>query len=189
MKINIEINNIIQDIVADSLKIDKYCMIMNCYKMVDISKDEKWQKNFNSFYVIRRDKDWQDIYYNFFEKNKFNNDLTFENIITYLYEKTGLIEASYSSKLLATVNSNKPIWDQNVLKNLGMKQEGKTKIEQISNSIILYEEIVEWYNEFMKTGQAADCINAFNKILPKYREISDVKKIDFLLWKIRYRGK
>jgi hypothetical protein len=70
-----------------------------------------------------------------------------------------------------------------------MKQEGKTKIEQISNSIILYEEIVEWYNEFMKTGQAADCINAFNKILPKYREISDVKKIDFLLWKIRYRGK
>jgi hypothetical protein len=41
----------------------------------------------------------------------------------------------------------------------------------------------------MKTGQAADCINAFNKILPKYREISDVKKIDFLLWKIRYRGK
>ena len=65
-----------------------------------------------------------------------------------------------------------------------MKQEGKTKIEQISNSIILYEEIVEWYNEFMKTGQAADCINAFNKILPKYREISDVKRLIFYYGKL-----
>ena len=44
MKINIEINNIIQDIVADSLKIDKYCMIMNCYKMVDISKMKNGKK-------------------------------------------------------------------------------------------------------------------------------------------------
>lgn len=106
MKINMD--NVVQDIIADSLKIDKYCKIMDCYKIVNISKDTKWQNNFNSFYVIRRDKDWQDIYYNFFQNNKINDTLTFENIITYLYEKTGIIEASYSSKLLATVNSNKP---------------------------------------------------------------------------------
>lgn len=178
-------DEVIQNIIADSLEIDKYCTIMDYYKIVDISKDTKWQKNFNSFYVIRRDKDWQDIYYNFFENNKLNDDLTFKNIIIYLYEKTGIIEASYSSKLLATVNSDKPIWDKYVLKNLGKKQSGKTKLEQINNSIILYEDIVEWYDEFMKTVQADECINCFNKILPRYKEINDVKKIDFLLWKIR----
>lgn len=71
------------------------------------------------------------------------------------------------------------------MKNLSKKKSGRTKLVQLNNSIILYEEIIEWYIEFMKSDQAAECINGFNKILPRYKEINDVKKIDFLLWKIR----
>lgn len=53
------------------------------------------------FYIVRRNESWRKSYYEYFESVK-NGKQTFENIITYLYESTGNIELSFSSKMLAT---------------------------------------------------------------------------------------
>jgi hypothetical protein len=47
-----------------------------------------------------------------------NTPIIFKDALTYFYEKTRRIEASFSSKLLATINPNMPVWDVNVLNNL-----------------------------------------------------------------------
>jgi hypothetical protein len=54
------------------------------------------------------------------ERNK-ENPPSFEKTITYIYEELDRFEASFSSKLVATLNPAMPIWDSVVLKNFGFK--------------------------------------------------------------------
>ena len=78
-----------------------------------------------------------------------------------MYKETGNIEASFSSKMIATVGADMPIWDRYVMQNLCLELKGKTKEDQL------------------------DCIIEFDKTLPGYAWMSEVKKIDFYLWSIR----
>jgi hypothetical protein len=42
-----------------------------------------------------------------------------------------------------------------------------------------------WYADFLQTENGKDCIAEFDRTLPGYVWMSDVKKIDFYLWSIR----
>ena len=110
---------------------------------------------------------------------------SFGRIITELYELTGNIEASFSSKMLATIDSSKPIWDQYVLHNLGLKLTGKTADEKLQNTIELYSKIEKWYDNYLSSAEGQRNIEVFDNLLPDYRWINDVKKIDCLLWSKR----
>ena len=59
------------------------------------------------------------VYFNFMEKYK-TKDVIFEEVLRYFHSSFGRIEASFSSKLMATINPDKPVWDEFVLKNLGI---------------------------------------------------------------------
>jgi len=93
------------------LSIEKYKYIKDNFKNVDISIfDCKFQKTFNSFYKIRRNKEWRDAFYKYFESIKKDENITFFKIINYLYENTDNVEASFASKMLATINEDMPIF-------------------------------------------------------------------------------
>ena len=49
----------------------------------------------------------------------------------------------------------------------------------------LYSDIEEWYEEFLQTEQAKECIAGFDAALPEYAWLSDIKKVDSILWSIR----
>ena len=119
-----------------------------------------------------------------FEKIK-DSQPSFEQIIRTLYKNTGNIEASFSSKMLATINSDMPIWDRYVVNNLYLKVKGKTKEEQLSCTVDLYDQMVRWYRTFLDTPNGKECIEEFDRILPEYKWMNSVKKIDFYLWSIR----
>ena len=102
-----------------------------------------------------------------------------------MYKETGNIEASFSSKMIATVDANMPIWDRYVMQNLCLELKGKTKEDQLDCAVGLYDQMVAWYGDFLKTENGRDCIAEFDKTLPGYTWMSDVKKIDFYLWSIR----
>ena len=106
-------------------------------------------------------------------------------IITELYHLTGNVEASFSSKMLATIDPSKPIWDQYVLQNLGLALTGKTQEEKLANAIHLYDQIEKWYKDYLTTAEAQENIEVFNRLLPEYAWVSDTKKIDCLLWSRR----
>lgn len=165
--------------LARSLGLDRYAEIMRG----DPSSPE-FQRLFNGYYRIRRNSEWRSAYYALFVQAKENN-YSFEKIITFLYEATGNVEASFSSKMLATIDSSKPIWDQYVLQNLGLELTGKTQDEKLQHAILLYGEIVHWYEEYLKTDEAKKNIQEFDRWLPRYSWISEVKKIDCLLWSKR----
>lgn len=106
--IRIDANKILEERLASSMGIDKYARIMQRFNKVDVSQDKDFQREFNGFYIVRRNAEWRKIYYDLFESMR-TGPATFSKIINFLFEKTGNIEASFSSKMLATMNPDMPI--------------------------------------------------------------------------------
>ena len=181
---HINAKRVIETRIAESMGFNKYKQIMERVRNTDVSSDEDFQRTFNSYYRIRRNEEWQTVYYDLFETIK-DSQPSFEQIIRTLYKNTGNIEASFSSKMLATINSDMPIWDRYVVNNLCLKVKGKTKEEQLSCTVDLYDQMVRRYRTFLDTPNGKECIEEFDRILPEYKWMSSVKKIDFYLWSIR----
>ena len=184
MDVNFDVNKVFQERLAFSLGLDKYQFIVDQLKKTDVSVDADYQRTFNGFYIVRRNEAWRTVYYTHFESIK-NGTPTFASILMHLYECIGNIEPSFSSKMLATICPDKPIWDRYVVQNLNMELLGGTKEERLNHAILLYTDIENWYADFLHTDKANECIETFDRILPDYKHISNIKKIDSILWSIR----
>ena len=117
---NINYDEFKKQALIRSLGLEKYNYIRENLHKCGVSKDEKFQKTFNAFYRVRRDEEGRNKFYDYFEEKKNISNITFETIIKDIFLRTGNIEASFSSKLLSTINPDMPIWDQYVLKNLDL---------------------------------------------------------------------
>lgn len=146
----------------------------------------KFKKQYNHFYRIRqKPESWYNAYYDLFFKCK-NNPMAFEEIITELYKVTGELHASFGSKMLATLNPNKPIWDQYVLQWLGfIKNDPKDNIQRIKYYASIYEQIENEYNAHKNDKNIIESIRQFDSLIPEGKNISTTKKIDFMLWSNR----
>ena len=169
------------------LGMDKYKEIITMFndKNTDLST-KKFTKCFNGFYRVRRNDKWQKVYYDFFNKNRNNKNITFDEILDYMFNNTenNMIEASFCSKMLATINPNMPIWDQYVLRNLNIKVDGNTKEEKLIKTKEAYKKIIEEVNNKLKEKDIQESIADFRKFFPEL-EFSDVKILDFILWNDR----
>lgn len=168
---------ILKEALSRSLGLPRYIEIM-----AGNPNKSEFQRMFNGYYKVRRNEDWQKEYYAIFTEAKKNpENYTFERILKNLYEKTNKVEASFSSKMLATINPSKPIWDQYVLKNLGLQLKGQGK-ERLEKAVELYSKIENWYNSYLNSSEGKENIRVFDLMLPDYALISNIKKIDCLLW-------
>ena len=158
-----------------------------------------YQKNFTNYYRVRRDAEWLKEFYSYFEKNKNRKDITFEEILRYISNiehsvkvtesnpsgKAKTVEASFASKMLATINPNHPIWDSQVLRFLNIKtNECQNSSNKIDEYIRIYNEIEIEISNFIKTDCGKECIRIFDETFPNCKDFSDYKKIDFYLWNL-----
>lgn len=168
-------------LAARAYDIGRYFVTIN---QVNNCRSRDYQRNFNSFYKVRRGAEWQSVYYEILFR-EYGNKPSFAQIITEMYERTGNIEPSFSSKLVATLDTDKPVWDKYVLSNLGKKLTGIRKEVRLKNAIALYHNIEEWYITFLSTEEAKQWISMFDEKLNNFVEISPTKKIDLILWSMR----
>ena len=168
-------------------RIKKYVSIMHMLHNCDVSKYEIFRKSYNDFYKMRqRSKEYYDIYFKYLEQQKNNLFITFEDILMYIYKNTGRCEASFSSKLLATINPNKAVWDRNVLSNLYIKVPYNNRIGKIIGT---YDKLNGWYEHFLATQNAHDIIKLFDNLFPQYSTITDIKKVDLAIWSLGEKSK
>ena len=179
-----DVEKVFRERLASSMGLDKYQYIMEQVNITNVAVDTDFQRTFNGFYRVRRNESWRKLYYEYFESVK-NSKPTFEEIVTYLYENTGNIELSFSSKMLATILPEKPIWDRYVIEKLNVQLTGATKKEKMDNAFSIYSNIEKQYSDFLKAENGKECINEFDRMLPDYKEISSVKKIDSIIWSMR----
>jgi hypothetical protein len=164
----------------------KYTWIMDNLHKTDVSKDREFQKAFNHFYRIRQKKQvFYDSLYDYLEKNK-NNPVTFKQTLTYFFDKLGSLEASFSSKVVATINPNMPVWDSVVLKNIGLKPPPyyKSYPERIQMAIDTYNKIINWYDDHLTKQDTLSKIQLFDREIGK-TNLTPIKKADLILWQTR----
>ena len=179
--LHLDAKKLLEDRLAASLGLDRYSYIMRMFREVNVSLDEDFQRTFNAFYRVRKNSAWRAQYYALFERAK-HEDLDYEYILRSLYKSSGNIEASFTSKLVATIDPDSPIIDQYVLQNLGIAISGPGKDTRLRTAISAYHSLKSWYESYIHTDEARKNIAVFDKMLPSYTWISDTKKIDYLLW-------
>ena len=151
-------------------------------RMADAPENPEFQKKFNAFYRVRRDEAWRSEFYQLMEDFRKKDDPYFGEVLLRLHQRTGQIETSFASKMLATLDANMPIWDSNILRVLHLKLTGTTPELKISNAVVLYDKIRRWYQDFLQTETARIILQRFDREFPEFTDMSPTKKIDFVLW-------
>ena len=161
----------------------KYLILQDALYTCDVSRDRDFQRTYNGFYRMRQRKpEFYHLYYGYMEKHK-QSEITFDAVLKYIYDETKRIEASFSSKLLATINPDMPVWDVNVLSNLGITAPRYKQQDRYNKTVDTYIKLQAWYGSYLDTHNARDAIEIFDRIYPD-TEITAVKKIDLILWSL-----
>lgn len=165
--------------------IKKYLALMDQVAKVNVSTDAEFQRAYNGFYrVQRRQASWYSTYYNLMEELKGSKPI-FGDVLDRVYEVTGRYEPSFSSKLVATLCDDKPVWDQHVLKNIGQKAPSYASHTKIRDAKLRYADIENWYKTFLTSDKGVNWINQFNDLIPEHGKLTDLKKVDLILWQMR----
>jgi hypothetical protein len=176
---------IISAIERSNRGISQYLSIMNLLPNVDVSTDRDFQRQYNGFYRVRqRPQEWYDVYYSYLEDNR-NNRVLFEDVLDHLNDVMSRYEPSFSSKLAATLNPNEPIWDKFVLQNTNQRAPSYSSSNKIEQAKATFQNIRNWYANYMVSEEGLLVVEIFNQMIDESDQISDLKKIDFVLWQTR----
>ena len=165
--------------------IAKYQYLRENLANTDVAANQDYQRRFNGFFRMgRRTEAFYADFYSYLEQHK-NGSISFSDALTYLYEKQGRLEISFVSKMVALVDPTFPIWDSVVAKgHFGMRAPYVNEKNRLEKAIKKYEEYCQLYTAYMQTNEAKEKIEKFNRHFPN-TDISDVKKLDFILWQSR----
>lgn len=102
---NHDIEKALDNLEKRAQDIQHYMNIMSKVKTVNVADDQDYQREFDFFYKVRRNAEWRKVFFEIFERKKKKN-CSYKEIITELYEGTGQVEASFASKMLASIDEN-----------------------------------------------------------------------------------
>lgn len=107
---------------------------------------------------------------------------SFQEILEKLFAKTNKVLASFSSKMLQMLDPDFPIWDSIVLRSLGLVASEKKGKEKIMADVTMSLRIAMEYHSHLCDPSVVAAINDFDKTFPSASRISEVRKLDFILW-------
>lgn len=174
-----------QILTAPALKagLEKYQYIMERFRKVDVSEDTEFQGVYRDFYQMRRfySDEFARKYFRLMEQLKEMDAVTFKMVFERVKHIQCTYEISFSSKMAHTFNPQMPIWDKIVATDhFGFRSPtGSNDREQ--KMVGRFEEYSGKFRGYMKSREGQMVIGMFDKIFPD-SGISDVKKIDFILW-------
>lgn len=165
--------------------IAKYAQLMSILPTCNVASDPDFQRQYNGFYrVQRRTQDWYKSYYALMERSKAAVP-TFDHVLDEIHQATGRYEPSFASKLVATLDPTKPIWDIHVLANTGHVAPSYTDANKLTLTKASYQSIVAWYADFLESPDGKLCISEFDRMVPLHTGFTALKKVDFILWQMR----
>lgn len=127
---SLDADEILREKLADSLAVRTYFELLECVGVGRVNTRE-FRRKFNRFCMVRRDVEWQRIYYGLFQElTARRRSVTLRDILPELDRrikaqlKQDRLETSFSSKMLAFLRpADFPIWDSWVIKNM-LEQNG-----------------------------------------------------------------
>ena len=160
-----------------------YCWLQDNVRQVYVSINTEFQRIFNRFYRVRRDLRWRASYYRLMERAK-PTGISFAEVLKRLKRATGNIEASFASKLVATLDPELPVIDKFVLKNIGLRLPCYSASDREQKTIGVYEQLCAAYAELTTNAKGRMICERFRQCYPEVA-ITKVKMIDLVLWQTR----
>jgi hypothetical protein len=109
---------------------------------------------------------------------------SFKKILVKLCRATGRYEASFSSKLYATLNPTAPVIDSIILKNLRRRLPYANQGKRFERIVELHGELHKELRGYLATADGKFLVGAFDAIYPN-SGITNIKKLDLVLWQAR----
>lgn len=174
-----------QILTAPALKagLEKYQYIMGRFRKVDVSEDTEFQSVYRDFYQMRRfySDEFARKYFRLMEQLKGMDGVTFKMAFERVKHIQCTYETSFSSKMAHTFNPQTPIWDKIVTTDhFGFRSPTGQK-DREQKTVRRFEDYSGKFCGYMKSKEGQMFIGMFDKAFPD-SGISDVKKIDFILW-------
>ncbi len=188
MKINLSKENI--DTALSNPKLEegllRYLNIQKLFPAVNVSEDKDFQRYFNTFYkVIKRSPEWYRQFYGAFQATRCDR-VTLREILEILQNKTHRVEASFGSKLLATIDPSMPVIDSIVLKNLGLRLPYAQDVNRLEKIVKIQEQLKSLMTAYIRTSDGKYLIQQFKESFP-YAKITKIKMLDLVLWQTRIK--
>lgn len=161
----------------------KYQRIQARLHETDVREDRDFQRAFNGFYRVRRGADWQQVFYALLEQEKAHRR-GFESVLRDLHAATGRHEASFASKLAASVNPALPVLDAFVLKNVGLRLPSAGRRDRLDAIVDVHAQVGRWYANALSSPYGKAAVQAFDAVYPD-SGVTDLKKLDLVLWQMR----
>lgn len=149
----------------------------------NVYTDAGFRRKFNGFYRVRRNQVWQESFYEVMELSK-GRPVRFRTILDELHRRTGRFEASFASKLAATLDPSLPVIDSVVLGNVGLRLPSPKSADRAILTERVHEELRNGYTAFLETPVGRHLLEAFDRRYPG-SGVTAVKKLDLVLWQTR----
>lgn len=166
----------------------KICIGYYYYLQTHLENTGLFKEVFKCFYLRNtRRGNWNENDYNLFFNKMFSfvstgNFINEVNSCAAYFQQSmskGRFELSFSSKLVHTKNTSCPIFDSGVVAYL----EEFEGVRMPNNRAENFATLCTWYDRFVNNDQRYHSwIEWFNETFPEYESISDIKKIDFILF-------
>jgi len=167
-----------------SVGLEKYCWLQAAVRATDVARDRAFQNRFNGFYRVRRNAAWQFSFYSLFQRAKAEPH-SFADVLLALYTQTGRVEASFASKLAASIDPEQPVIDAFVLKNLGLRlSRGGAPELRLAGIVELHDRISRIFSAYLNTHLGRYLVTRFYECYPD-RDLTRVKMLDLVLWQAR----
>jgi hypothetical protein len=154
---------------------------------LDVSTDEYYQRRYNSFYVVRRNRRWCGHFYDLLQRKKCEAKVTFAEVIRDLYRLTKRVEPSFSSKLVAIIRPDLPTYDVMVCRhmNVSVPPPSIRAEQRIDRLIIEYDRMISITASAVKTREFEALAKRFDQQFPVHETFTNSKKLDLMLWQCR----
>jgi hypothetical protein len=161
----------------------------------DVTKATGFQKKFRSFYRVRRGPAWQRVFFEFMQKHRTAPPPSFQETLEALAAQGHRCEASFSSKLVATLDPRRPVLDSLVLRvmrrHLGDRGSGEIKWtllrtgsleSRIERALIVYDCLTAAMGDILGAAAFSRLIELFDRSYGQY-SLTPTKKLDLMLWR------
>lgn len=160
----------------------------------DVTIAPNFQRKFRSFYRVRRDAAWQRVFFPVYATTQDGPTELSENADG-SGGRVDRCEASFSSKLAATLNPKLPVLDSLVLgvmrthlADRGSSQ-GKWALlrtgtlgSRLERAATVYNCLTATMGDILGAAEVARLIELFDKSYGQY-SLTDTKKLDLMLWR------
>ena len=163
----------------------RYAYTIRSLRLLDVSRDETYQRTFNGLYMVRRNVHWRSKFYSMLETCKAEPRPNFRTVLSQLFQDTGRVEASFASKLVATIDPGLPIYDSIVRQNLDLQQRAGRRSDRLELLATDYAFIQAHSSEQTQTGIFRRLRAEFDDQFAEFVEFSDTKVLDLMIWQMR----